>query len=149
MINLSQQDPRWANVTLGNSRYTIGRYGCTTTCLSMLSDYFKCYQAPDKVAKGGAKYTLDGYIIWESLNFSSMAFEARVRSRDDKMIQTSLNDRTRAVILNVNNGAHWVVAVNKVLFSNDYWVIDPWSGNKVKACKTYKNIVGSAHLKWK
>ncbi len=149
MILLSQQDPRWAGVTLGNSRFTIGRYGCTTTAISMLSDYFKCFQSPDAIAKTYAKYTLDGLIIWDSISLSRMAFETRIRARDDKSIQQSLKDPNRAVILNVNNGNHWVAAVSKVLLGNDYWVFDPWLGKKVKACATYKNIVGSTSFKTK
>lgn len=146
MILLSQQDPRWSAVTLGNSRFTIGRYGCTTTCISMLSDYFKCFEQPDAIAKTFAKYTLDGLIIWDSLTLSKMAFETRIKARDDQSIMRSLKDPHKAVILNVNNGAHWVTTLSKTLLGNDYWVADPWLGKKVKACATYKNIVGSAHF---
>lgn len=149
MIILSQQDPRWKDVTLGNSRFSIGRYGCTTTAISMLSDYFQCFQSPDKIAKVYAKYTLDGLIIWESLNLSRMAMEARIRVRDDQSIMRSIKDPLKAVILNVNNGAHWVTALSKTLLGNDYWVADPWLGKKVKACATYKNISGSAHFSLK
>lgn len=146
MKYLSQQDPKWASVTLGKSRFTIGRYGCTTTCISMLSDYFQCYQSPDAIAKTYATYTLDGLIQWESLRLTHMAFDLRLRQRDDKSIGASLKDPNKAVILNVNNGAHWVVALSKAPFSNDYYILDPWDGKKKLACKTYRNIVGSAHF---
>lgn len=149
MIKLSQQDPKWSKVTLGKTRFTIGRYGCTTTCISMLSDYFQCYQAPDAIAKQYVKYTMDGLIMWETLKLAHMAMELRIRSRDDQAIQQSLKDPSKAVILNVNNGAHWVVALSKDILSKDYWVLDPWDGKKKLACKTYRNITGSAHFKLK
>ena len=43
MIKLSQRDPQWGDLKLGESNLTINRWGCTTTALSMLSDYFQSY----------------------------------------------------------------------------------------------------------
>lgn len=149
MIHLSQQDPRWAGIALGKSRFLIGRYGCTTTCLSMLSDFFKCFQDPGKIAQGYVQYNLDGEILWNTLNLTHMAFETRLRARDDQAILGALKDKNRAVILNVNNGAHWVVAIGKVPFMNDYFIVDSWDGKVKTACGTYKNIVGSASFKFK
>ncbi len=145
---LSQQDPLWANKFLGQSKFTIGRYGCTTTCISMISDYFGCYQDPGMIAQMFVKYTMDGYILWDTLMLSRVAFESRLKNRDDVAIQAALRDPNRAVILNVNNGAHWVVALSKVTLANDYWILDAWDGKKKKA-SAYSNIVGSATFKLK
>lgn len=149
MIHLSQQDPRWAKVTLGDSPFIISRYGCTTTAISMLSDYFKGFQPPDALAKTFAKYTMAGLIIWQGLTLPTTQFEVRINARDDQSIMRSLKDPNGACILNVNNGAHWVVAIGKVPFFNDYWIVDPWDAKVKRACATYKNIVGSAHFKHK
>ena len=146
MIHLSQQDPRWANITLGNSRFTVAKYGCVTTSISMLSDYFKCFQDPGEIAQKYVKYTLDGLIRWETLSLVHMNFQMRLPTRDDQAILQSIKDPRQAVILNVNNGSHWVVAIKKALFSNDYWCVDSWDGKVKLAAKTYRNIVKSVHF---
>ena len=155
MVHLSQQDPRWAKEHLGKSKITVGRYGCTTTCISMLSDYFECFASPKELAVSqviGTEllgYTNDGLIIWQTLNLKHMAFAARLRSRNDFEIEKSLKDPRKAVILQVNDGAHWVVAIGKVpLLRNVYWVIDPWDGKK-KTTRAFRNITGSAHFNQK
>lgn len=156
MIFLSQRDLRWAGLKLGSSKLTVGRFGCTTTCISMLSDYFKCFATPGELAQGKVvkhdllKYTAQGLLIWKSLNLKKMDFEKRVYGRVDYDIEKSLKDPKKAVILAVNDDAHWVVAtsINKfyrLLGRNVYNIIDPWDGKK-KTTRAFKNISGSAHF---
>lgn len=154
MIILSQRDPRWAQKHLGASSLTVGRYGCTTSCISMLSDYFGCYKSPLELAQEINLYTKpgnplgEGLVIWEYLNkiFKGMAFDHRQRGRFDQDIMLSLKDPNKACILQVDNGQHWVVALGKTLFRNDYRIADPWFGDKRTALGTYRNITGSAHF---
>lgn len=145
MIKLSQRDLRWSNYVMAPSHLTLGRYGCTTTCISMLSDYFGCFESPESVAKNHLKYNAQGLILWATINFSKMAFKWREYTFNPVMIDESLKDPNKAVILQVNNGAHWVVAIRKVPFSKHYFIVDPWDG-KVKTTAAYKNITGSAHF---
>ena len=144
MIILSQRNPNWAANKLGSSLLTIGRYGCTSTCISMLSDYFNCFKTPAEIAINKDWYTQDGLIIWNKLNFTKMAFVERIYRRDDRTIQAALKDPNRAVILQVNNGQHWVVALRKTLFGNSYIVADPWDGTKCDVLKKYHDITGMA-----
>lgn len=144
MIYLSQRDPRWSDVKLGQSSLTVGRYGCTTTCISMLSDYFKCLAFPDAIAKVPTNYTKDGLILWNKLVFKKMRFKWRYYEQNDAIIKECLKDPNRAIILQVNNGLHWVLAVSKNLFGKDYTVLDPWTGKKCDVLKTYHNITGMA-----
>jgi ABC-type bacteriocin/lantibiotic exporter with double-glycine peptidase domain len=146
MIYLSQRDPRWSHVKLGDSQLTVGRYGCTTTCISMISDYFRCYVRPDIIAADASRYTKDGLVLWQNMKFANFKFEKRLYTRDDTEIITSLKDPKKAVILQVDNQQHWVVALSKTWFGKDYNVLDPWFGDKRTACGTYKNITGSAHF---
>jgi hypothetical protein len=149
MIRLSQNDPAWAGVTLDSTKFTIARYGCTTTGISMLSDYFHCFQPPDAIAKEFLKYTDTGLVLWSTLTLPKMMFKIRLRARDDKAILESLKNLEQAVLLNVSNGSHWTVAIRKAAFRNDYWCVDPWDGKIKLAAKTYRNIVGSAHFESK
>lgn len=147
MIYLSQRDPRWSTWLLGKSKLTVGRFGCTTTCISMLSDFFGSFIAPKDLAKDESLYTYGGLIIWENLNIPNMQFVKRLRYRSDSEIQKSLNGLNTAVILEVDYGSHWIVAVRKTWWKLDYLCIDPWTGKMCTAIGDYKNITGSAHFK--
>ncbi len=144
---LSQRDPRWSQTKLGQSSLTIGRYGCTTTCISMLTSYFGIWQSPIEIATAPGNYTADGLVLWPNISsmLKSMKFDKRIQGRNDAEIMASLKDPNKAVILQVDNGQHWVVAIKKTLFGNDYVIYDPWFGDKRTACGSYKNITGSAH----
>ena len=146
-IPLSQRDQQWASQKLGSSNLTVGRFGCTTTCISMLSSYFNCFLSPGQIASRKEFYTKEGLIDWPKLSFSRMVFTERPRVRDDLKIMESVRSPDKGVLLNVNDGAHWVLAIRKTLFGNDYVVWDPWTGKKTTACGSYHNIVGSAHFK--
>lgn len=146
MVYLSQRDPRWSSVRLGASQLTVGRYGCTTTCISMLSDYFGGFVRPDEIAKRAENYTKDGLVLWTKLELRKMRFEWREYQRNDAKIREALKDPNRAVILQVDDGAHWVVALRRTMLGlgNDYVCLDPWTGKKCDVLKTYRNITGAA-----
>ena len=146
MIILSQRDPRWATLKLGISPLTVGRYGCTTTCVSMLTDYFWCYTNPAQLAGQKDLYTKDGLILWNNLEFRKMRFVNRFYMRDDEKIADALKDPDKAVILEVANRSHWVVGLRPTYIGDSYVVADPWSGDKCDVIKRYKNITGGAYF---
>lgn len=148
MLNLSQNDIRWSADKLGASDLTIGRWGCTTVSISILSDFYDCYLSPPEIAHNVNNYTKEGLIIWQNLHFERMRFVRREYGRNDFNIQHALNAPTKAVILQVNNGQHWVVAVKKN-WSGDYTIIDPWDGKKKNCLASYKNITGAAYFEGK
>lgn len=152
MIQLSQYDPRWAKVTLGKTYCTLAKYGCTTTGLSVISDYFGNFITPAVLAKELFYIEKDpkpeniGKIIWSSV---PKVTNFRLVERQYKPNFESLNDILRypnpdwAVLLEVENGAHWVVATKKFPFMNEYFIIDPLGGKK-RTTFVYKNITGAA-----
>jgi hypothetical protein len=145
MRYLKQTDPAWSQDKIGSSSLTVARFGCTLTCVSMLSDYFNCYISPKDIAKNKSWFTKPsrtdsgGLIIWRNLDFFSMAFKARLYTRNDQAILAALKDPDMATILEVNNKSHWVVALRKSLFGG-YVCLDPLDGKK----KVFNNITGSA-----
>ncbi len=159
---LSQRDPRWANTKIGNSNTTIGRYGCAITCLSMISQFFGCYQLPDEIAKN-AKNFEDDSIVWIQLNFPKFSFRWREGSLwnnaenkiDMEMLKSYMagesnkkNTEDRAVMLEVANRSHWVLALWPT-YDDDILAIDPWTGKTCEVLKTYGNITGaSLFVKW-
>lgn len=147
MKYLSQRDPAWAGHKLGASNLTLGRWGCTTTAISMLSDYFNCFRSPLEIASNANNYTKDGLIIWKNLNFDKMKFEWREYGRNDAKIKAALLNPNEAVILQVNDMAHWIVAYSsRWVKSGDYVIIDPWTGRKCTLLKNYHNITGAAYF---
>lgn len=148
MKYLSQRDPQWANVKLGASKLDMWRWGCTTTCISMLSDYFACYKSPSEIAHNAANYTKDGLVLWGNVSkfFKGMNFEWRQTGFLGARVDESLRHKDKAVILQVDNGKHWVVAVRKSILNGDYLIVDPWDGKKVWLRSRYPNITGSAHF---
>lgn len=146
MKYLSQRNPAWAANFLGASKLTVGRFGCTTTCISMLSDFFDCYMSPAEIAADKKRYTKAGLVLWEFMTFKNMAFKVRTYGRDDKAIQAALKDPNMGVALQVNNGAHWILALRKTIIGNDYVCLDPWDGAKCNAIGKYHNITGAAYF---
>lgn len=144
---LSQRDKRWSQLKLGASDLTIGRFGCTTVALTMGLRSFGIDIWPDYFAKYPRFYTTGGLIIWNNLVLpDGFRCEKRIASRNDAEIMASIKDPNKFVLLQVDNGQHWVLALSKTWFGNDYNVADPWFGDRRTACGTYKNITGSAHF---
>lgn len=131
---------------MGNSNVSVGRFGCTITSTSMLSDYFGGWVSPGDIARHTDLFTPEGYVIWSKLTFfPTMQFEDRLRgSGMFAEVNACLRDPDRAVILEVNSGAHWVAALRKAWWTDDYVCADPWGGRKVLARGVYKNITGAA-----
>lgn len=143
MIYLSQRDPRWANLKIGASNLTVGSYGCTLTCISMILSYFGDWRSPAAISTNANWFTKDGLVNWLKIPF----FAWREYGRNDVKILAALKDPKQAVILEVplpKGGKHWLVAKRKALLSNDYVCQDPWTGKEVNAVKTYGAIAGSA-----
>jgi len=118
----------------------------------MLSDYFGCYKSPQEIAHNVHNYTVPtandsgGLVIWGNLRFERMKFVRREFGRNDTEIQRALKYPHTAVILQVNNGQHWVVATKKNLIGGDYRIIDPIDGKSKNCLATYRNITGAAYF---
>ena len=147
MESFSQRDPRWAAAKLGQSPLTIGRYGCTTTCIANLSTYFGDNLNPLQISQA-IKYTPDGLVLWPSCKFARFAFWFREYGRNETNIKNALADPNLAVILQVANGTHWVVVTGKPNFFNRHFKIaDPWFGDRSDMRRYGDSITGAAYFK--
>lgn len=144
---LSQRDSRWANIKMGPSNLTLGRFGCTTTSLCSGLSAFGFTLTPDVIAKQKKSYTKDGLILWQNLILpGKFRMRARIQGRNDEAIKASLRSPDEFVLLQVSNGAHWVLATSQTILERDFNVMDPWFGDRSTAVGRYKNISGSAHF---
>lgn len=142
ITSYSQRNPKWASKKMGNSSLTLGRYGCTTTCIADLSTYYGDNLTPEQVCDK-IKYT-KGLIIWNSCVFPKFKFWFREYGRNDTNIQNALADPKLTVILEVANSSHWVVATGKSLLGG-YKIADPWFGD-FSTISRYRNITGAAYF---
>ena len=112
----------------------------------MAGDYFGEIKSPLELAHDVNLYTADGLIKWSSLAniYKKMRFAERGYGDVRPTILAALKDPNQAVLLQVNNGVHWVIGLRKALFGNDIVVADPWNGDKCGAIARYKNITGFA-----
>ena len=140
----SQRDLRWAADKIGASNLTVGRWGCCLSSIAMVATYFGDDTNPSELAHNVANYTKDGLIIWQNLRLPTMKFLKRTYGRDDNQIREAIKNPDTAVILQVNSGAHWVVALRGTLIGNSYIVADPWDGTKCDVLKKYHNVSGAA-----
>ena len=144
MRYLCQRNPNWASAKIGGGPMTLGQAGCTVTCLSMLLDYFGCFQTPPAIASHTDWFNDIGKVLWTKLRFDHMQFVWRGYTRDDGKIQAAIKDPNQAVLLSVNGGTHWVVALRKTLWGNSYVVADPWTGGTCDVLSKYHSIEGYA-----
>ena len=140
----SQRNPAWASLPLGGSKLTIGRYGCTTSCIAMLASYYGNIKTPADIAKNKGWYTKDGLLIWGNVRLAGMDFVFRYYKYDPVVAKNCMKDPKLSVMLEVNNGQHWVVAVKPALIGSDIIIADPWTGKYGKALADYHNITGMA-----
>jgi len=140
-----QRDPKWRNKRIGQSNLTIGNYGCTISCLSMFSDWYKGYKDPSWMSEN-LKFTQDGKLLWQSITQSSlpMKFVYRYYKRDDKKILEILKSKDGVCLIEVNRN-HWVALVG---YSRIYGfkVNDPYYNDTIYLNRRYKLITGFAEI---
>lgn len=139
---LSQRDRQWSTKKIGDTKLSIGRWGCLITSISMLSSYFKPYNSPEWFAEN-CKFTKDGLLYWSSCKFANFRFVNRVYHRSDRFIKQSLKHPNTAVVLELDY-SHWVVAIGRSWLGG-YRIADPFYGNK-STTRRYGRITGSAHF---
>lgn len=145
LTSFNQRDARWANKVMKPSNLQLGRYGCTTTCIADLSTYFGDNLTPANVCDK-IKYTKDGLIIWQSVNFKTFGFWQRQVGRKDADIKHALQDKNMAVILQVANGSHWVVCTGYDAVNNIFKIADPFFGDRSTMKRYNNNITGASYF---
>lgn len=149
MTPLSQRDPRWKDKKLGFSNLTIGNYGCTITCLTMLLNHVegKNYQVDevnDKLKTLGNYHQTNNpkgafsgaYLVWANVQrvYPSLKFVKRVFNYNNVEVAWWVYVMKMPVMVEVNASSigaprHWV------LFIGNRQACDPWTGTIVSTSK--------------
>jgi ABC-type bacteriocin/lantibiotic exporter with double-glycine peptidase domain len=133
---ISQRATLWQKETIGKTQLTIGRFGCTITCLSMLSSVYGPYITPPVLAKK-LNFTKDGRILWPSID-KVLGYKFKWRGYGKP------KDSKVPLLLEVDH-AHWVVGKEK---KGDVYVIhDPWDGVETTSSR-YAKITGYAEFEF-
>jgi ABC-type bacteriocin/lantibiotic exporter with double-glycine peptidase domain len=137
---LSQQDPAWGNLELGNSGLKMKNFGCVTTCLSAVSSWYGSYINPGKlVAK--LKYTDTGLLYWKSVNgVLPFNFVYRYYRQDDVKIKSILMSENNCCLLQISNYKHWVLLVGYSKIYG-YKILDPYYGDVIYMTKRYPKAI--------
>lgn len=159
---LSQRDPRWSATKIANATFTAGQKGCAFTSLIMLWQALtgktitaKAYKDlisnpklfTDKNHKGGP-----GLILWTKVcdMLGGIEYDEDMAEFTNKRSSqlAALKDPNRACILNVSDGAHFVLLWRqKKNDPKELVVADPWYGDLEEVFKVYHNIVGARYFK--
>lgn len=124
MTKFSQRDGKWKDQKFGRDA-TIGTYGCTLTCISMLLDI-----TPDIVARrlDEVKAFSGNYILWTKLSqaFPQLTFIKRVRSYNNTEVKSNLPCLVEVDFDGTprTDDRHWV------LFIGNKRMYDPWTGQE-------------------
>lgn len=62
--NFKQNDPRWANVTIGTSGKPMSQIGCATTAIAMVESHRRGYAITPDVMARQLRYTPGGSVYW-------------------------------------------------------------------------------------
>ena len=105
----SQCDPKWSKERLGTSSHTICEAGDLVSALAMGMTGVGHTQTPSTLnnwLKSNKGYDSKTMVVWKTLNAFGMTFEGTV---PNSLLRINL-DVGYLVIINVNKGAHWVLA---------------------------------------
>ena len=148
IVSFPQRDPQWAALKISPSDLTIGRFGCVITALASMSAGFGDNLTPPEVADK-CKFTDGGLIIWQFCDFSSFEWVHREYFRNDRKIGPALSDANRAVLLQVNEGAHWVLGLGYDKMRESYVIADPWFGDMCVMSRYKNSITGASYFRRK
>jgi len=129
---ISQRNPSWTNKTLGFSKLTIGKYGCTLTALTMLLNRKFGYKLtpPDvNFMLKEKKAFVGALILWARvpLAFPELKWVYRDYNYNNVKVSWYVYGRGIPVLVEVN--ASYIGAVKHwVLFIGNRQMVDPWTG---------------------
>lgn len=139
----SQRDPRWGNMTIGNSGSLMKDYGCAVAALAMVFKYNGASTDPGKMAKQPIfSYDL---IKWPASWSPGIQLASSIAhtSVNWSQVDEALKNKQRVIVFvkkTSGGGGHYVVIHNKD--SKGYIVHDPYFGANLYL-KTTQALMGA------
>lgn len=156
MLRLAQQDPKWGNLNIQDSKYTVGSNGCLITSICMIISKFypergfEHFYSPAEAVRDWDFTSVPGdsdprYLVWNSINESGIKFVWRQYNyQPDRLMfdpvtgekDLEINILKKYVqsddygvviqVLNSKGGQHWLAAWKWNIF-NKPTCFDPWN----------------------
>lgn len=139
----SQRDTKWKDIKLGTSDVTIGNFGCTLTCFSMMVG-----KTPDTVNKlfiDNGVYASGNLIIWSNVHeaLPELTLVERGWTYDNNKVKAWL-DKGCPVIVEVDAAPIGSPRTSHfVLYIGNQVLADPWTGT-TKPTSSYPEPKGFA-----
>jgi len=137
-----QNDSRWTNITIGNSRSTLGKYGCAVASVAMILKYHGNSVTPGELAKQQIFYR--DLIKWPSEFGNVELVYNKTRSLVDwDRVDEELSHGYPVIVLirRINGtGGHYVVVVGKDKSNGKYVVHDPYFGANIYLDESRQSI---------
>lgn len=127
---------------LGNSGYSLARYGCTTTDITMFYNWIFGKNVTPAWMSTQIEYNSQGMILWTSLSRVGLKLVSRVQGRNDAIMSQALKNPIQGCLIQVD-GDHWVFGLSKA-FLGGYNIADPWFCDKSTTARYKQNITGCA-----
>lgn len=145
---MSQRDPQWAQKYLGFSTKTIGNFGCTITCLTMLLNRTFGWQLTpidvnNRLKEFGA--FSGALILWARvpLAYPQLKWVYRDYNYSNAKVAWYVYIRKIPVMVEVN-GAKIGASKHWVLFTGNREMVDPWPIGGAVRPTSYYPLTGDA-----
>jgi len=124
---------------LGNTKYSFSKFGCLSASLIMAHNYLYGRNEPVGRVVPALKYDSDGYLQWPSISYLSLkkVVDIRKTATPYEAIKKAYKNPNQMAILEVNNGAHFVLLWGSWWPGLGYRIIDPVGGKS-----TFTNLRG-------
>ena len=97
------------------------------------------------------RFTPGGLLYWNSVGEKLPITATRFFGNNTQRIDKALASKNEVAILEVNLGVgkHWMVATQKVVGTNHYYIADPLNVDPKRTTKLYGGVTGFAILAFK
>lgn len=134
----NQKDSRWANVTLGSSKRTIGNAGCVTTCIAMAESYIYGYTVtPGSLAKN-LNYSASGDLYWpesyKAYNSSDYLYKIYNELKSGRPVLVGAKTSS--------GGQHWVLVTGFTggdIKASSFKIQDPGKSSRTKLSDFFRD----------
>ena len=152
---LSQNDPRWKDVKIGNSSCTLGEYGCLICSYCEASNWFYGYTKwnPDLVAHNAALFDSNGNMDEGKLAdfLGNLIYQGAQTGDNEVSMKSALKDPNRCVIVEVpisKNLDHFMLGWNVSILTGAINAINSYAypAQVVNVKAKYGSIIGARYL---
>lgn len=147
IVRYVQTDEPWKDLNLGESRYTIGQAGCTTTCFAMCESYLTGTEVTPDIMWANLEYSNQGDLYWPETYYQdySSDYLFKIYQKLHQGIPVLIGARTKS------GSQHWVLVTgydpgekeitsSSQLKSADFTINDPASKGRQTLSEFFRDL---------